>query len=133
MEESKNFLGIDWGERKIGISLAHAETRIAVAYAILENNADIFERLSGILEREGIGTVVIGVPRYGKQAKHPAQIFGDQIEKRFGVPVVYQDEMFTSKLAQGNLALQGYQTVSRADDAEAAKILLEGWLEHQSL
>lgn len=129
MEGSKNFLGIDWGERKVGISLAHAETRVAVAYTILENNAALFEELAKILKQEEVGTVVIGVPRYGKKIQHPAQVFGDQVEKRFGVSVVYQDEMFTSKLAQGNLALQGYQAVSQADDAEAAKILLEGWLE----
>lgn len=125
----KNFLGIDWGERKIGLALAHDETRVAVAYGMLENNTELFSKLKEILEKEEIGMVIVGVPRYGEKEKHPARLLGEKIWEQFGVEVSFQDEMFTSKLAQGNLVLQGYRGVGQNDDAEAAKILLEGWLE----
>lgn len=131
-QEKQNFLGIDWGERKIGLALAHAETRVALPYGILINDATLFEQLTTILQDEAIDTVIVGVPSGRGEAEHPATTFGRTLEEKLHVSVKYQNEMFTSKLAQGNLLLQGHKEVSQGDDAEAAKIILQDWLDNHS-
>lgn len=131
-EKLTNYLGIDWGERKIGLALAHAETRVAVAYGMIQNDETVWERLRSILQQEAIGTVVLGLPdRPESQSAERVKVFGEQLAKDGAVEVVFTNEMFTSILAQQNLIAQGVKEVAANDDAEAAKILLQDWLDKQ--
>ncbi len=125
-----NYLGIDYGERKVGVALAHEETRLAMAYGVFQNDEKLLENIGTVLEKEEIGTVVIGVHKQSVYAKEGAgEQFGELLGIRFGVTIEYQDEMFTSKMAQNNLIAQGQKHVSAPDDAEAASILLQSWLD----
>lgn len=138
----KNYLALDWGASKIGVALAHAETRVALAYGVLKNDDALLPALGALFEQEEIGTVVIGIPARNAmrsdsgrhksdtyQGEHEGEKLGKRIAERFLVAVEYQDEMFTSKMAQSNLIAQGEKRVSAHDDAEAASILLQSWLE----
>lgn len=131
MSKPENYLGLDWGERKIGLALAHAETQTAVAYGIFPNDSQLIEVLRKVVAEELIGTIIVGIPRYDQLSKetHPAKQFGEQLKKILAIEVVYTDEMFTSKLAQETLKLLGGKHVGAGDDAEAARILLQSWLE----
>ena len=130
MNEKQNFLGLDWGKAKIGVALAHAETRLALAYSVLPNDGKLLDALGALFEQEEIGTVVIGIHKSDAyQGEHEGEKLGKKIAERFSVAVEYQDEMFTSKMAQQNLIAQGEKHVSAHDDAEAASILLQSWLD----
>lgn len=125
-----NYLGLDWGKAKIGVALAHEETRLALAYGVLLNDDKLLDALGALFEQEEIGTVVIGVHKSDAyQGEHEGEKLGKKIAERFSVVVEYQDEMFTSKMAQQNLISKGYNQVSTHDDAEAASILLQSWLD----
>ncbi|OGI21315.1 MAG: hypothetical protein A2808_01465 [Candidatus Moranbacteria bacterium RIFCSPHIGHO2_01_FULL_55_24] len=128
--ESKNFLGIDWGKAKIGVALAHAETRIAVAYGIWPMDTNFWPTLGEVVLMEEIGTVILGDPEH-PEANTGAEIqaFREKLEKELGVRVIMQNEMFTSKMAQANLAETQKKSISAYDDAEAARILLQEWLD----
>jgi putative transcription antitermination factor YqgF len=133
MDSMKNYLGLDWGKAKIGVALAHEETRLALAYGVLKNDDTLLENIGALLEKEEIGTVVIGIHKSDAyHGEHEGEKLGKLIEKRFKVVVEYQDEMFTSKMAQQNLISKGYSQVSAHDDAEAASILLQSFLEKKS-
>lgn len=128
-----NYLGLDWGKAKIGVSLAHEETRLALAYGVLPNDDTLLDALGTLFDQEEIGTVVIGVHKSDTyHGEHEGEKLGKQIADRFKVAVEYQDEMFTSKMAQQNLISKGYSQVSAHDDAEAASILLQSFLEKKS-
>lgn len=146
MNERKNFLGLDWGAAKIGVALAHEEMRLALSYGVFKNDEHLLENIGATLEKEEIGTVVIGVPTRNamrsesggrqsapRQGEHEGEKLGKRIAERFGVTVAYQDEMFTSKMAQQVLIAQGYAHVSTHDDAEAARILLQSFLHQKPL
>ena len=45
------------------------------------------------------------------------------------IAIAYQDEMFTTKMAQHNLIERGMKNVSKHDDEEAARIILQEWLD----
>lgn len=134
MEHGENYLGIDWGAAKVGVALAHAETRVAVAYATLRNDAGLLDRLGAVIAKEGVGTVVIGIPSYVNRVEgvSAGERLGVALGKRFGVAIAYQDEMFTTKLAQRNLIEKRVKGVSKHDDEEAARIILAEWLERQA-
>lgn len=132
-ETRQNFLGLDWGSSKIGVALAHEETRLALAYGALSNDDKLLDALGTLFDQEEIGTVVIGVHKSDTyHGEHEGEKLGKQIADRFKVAVEYQDEMFTSKMAQQNLISKGYSQVSAHDDAEAASILLQSFLEKKS-
>ncbi len=132
-ETQQNFLGLDWGATKVGVALAHEETRLALPYGVLHNDAQLLEHIGVILKKEEIGTVVVGVHKNDTyQGENEGEKFGALLGEHFPVVVAYQDEMFTSKMAQQNLISQGQKNVSANDDAEAASILLQSFLDQRN-
>lgn len=143
----QNYLGVDWGQRDVGVALAHAETRIAIPFMTERNDAGLLDRLARLIDQEAIGTIVIGIPVRNVSrsdsggpshvnrvvVEYPGERLGREIAKRLGVRVVYQDEMFTTKLAQQRMLERGEKRVNQRDDAEAACIILQQWLDRQLL
>lgn len=126
--EHKNFLSIDWGQAKIGVALAHAETRIAVPYAIWPVDDHLWPLLTETLAVENIGTVVFGDPEHVViEADEKREQFYQKL-CQLDVAVVHFNEMFTTKMAQANLKETQKKAISAYDDAEAARIMLTDWL-----
>ena len=57
-----NYLGLDWGKAKVGVALAHEETRLALAYGVLKNDETFLQNIGALIAKEEIGTIVIGIP-----------------------------------------------------------------------
>ncbi len=142
--EKKNYLGIDYGSSKVGIALAHAETGVALAYSTLRNDGFFLRDLLRLIDLEDIGTVVIGIPARNalrsnvggpshinrEEVEYDGEKLGKLIGEQLpGIHIAYQDEMFTTKMAQANLIERGERHVGRHDDAEAARIILQEWLD----
>lgn len=127
--ENNNILGIDWGEKEIGIAVASAETRLALALSILENNAALWKHLEKIIEEQEVGSIIVGVPRYQeKTTMNRAEQFAAEIGQHFpALKIILANEMFTSKMAAEKLRETGGK--EKKDHAEAARITLEDWLE----
>lgn len=133
-EEAKvsHYLGIDFGKAKIGLAMAESETKIAFAYGTLENNKELFQKLAEIISKEKIEKVVIGVPSYvnREETQYPSENFGSMLKNIIpGVEIEYSNEMFTTKMAQSNLIEKGVKGVKKHDDKEAARIILQSWLD----
>ena len=62
--EPFSYLGIDWGERKIGIALADSETRIAMPLETLPNNERLLESMARIIGERNVREIVIGIPSH---------------------------------------------------------------------
>ena len=128
-----NFLGIDWGKKKIGFAIAHAETRLALPWGVIMNDEALVEKVQALILSESVGTIVIGIPTFaGKELSQTAQFqWGKKMKKTLNVTIEYQEEMFTSKSAQLNLIQEGARDISQQDDAEAARIILQEWLDQK--
>jgi putative holliday junction resolvase len=136
IDQSKNaktshILGIDFGKSKIGLALADTETKIAFAYGAIKNDKNLLANLEKIIEKENVEKVVIGFPSYMIETSEESdqKSLGKLLEINAGVQVEYFDEMFTTKMAQDNLKAKGAKNVGKIDDAEAAKIILQEWLD----
>lgn len=126
-----SFLGVDFGRSKIGLAIADEETRMAFAFDTLKNDKDFFRNLREIVECEHVKTIVMGMTKHEKDEKSENQkrSFAEKIEKELGVAVEFEEEMFTTKMAQENIKLRGGKNIAQADDKEAARIILQSWLD----
>jgi len=137
--EISHFLGIDYGKADVGLALADEETKMAFVYKKIKNDKNFLQNLAEIIERENVKTVIIGIPQYnikydGDPVKSPsdngAGKLGKIIEEKLKVEVAYQNEMFTTKIAQAKLIEKGVRGVKRFDDQEAARIILQEWIDN---
>ncbi len=129
--EAFNYLGLDWGKTNIGLALADGETRIALAYGTLKNENNFMKELEKIIRDKNIREVVIGIPSYinRERVEYEGETLGKIIEANLNVGVHYQNEMFTTKMAQANLIEKGAKKIKNYDDQEAARIILQDWLD----
>ncbi len=127
-------MGIDYGKSKVGLAMGDSETRIATIYKTLDNDKNLMQKLAGIIEREEIKKVIIGIPSRinKKEVVYDGERMGKFIEEKLGVRVEYQNEMFTTKLAQRHLIEKGVKKIKKFDDQEAARIILQSWLDGRS-
>lgn len=51
--------------------------------------------------------------------------------KNLGVKIILAEEMLSTKMAQQNLLESGRKMVSKKDNGESAKIILQGWLDNK--
>ena len=128
-----HILGIDYGQSKVGLAMADSETRIATAFATLENDKIFLQRLAEIIERENISKVIIGIASYVNKESvvYPGERLGNFLKKKLSMEVEYQEEMFTTREAYRHLIEKGVKEIKKYDDQEAARIILQGWLDKQ--
>lgn len=127
-----HYLGIDFGRSNVGLALADSETKIAFTHKTLKNDKDLLQNIAEIIAKENVKKVIIGIPSYinKETIEHEAKKLGKLIEKTVKVKVFYQNEMFTTKMAQANLIEKGVKGIKKHDDEEAARIILQEWLDN---
>ena len=129
-QNNKKLLGIDYGERKIGLALADLETKIATPYKILTNSKDILAKISQICQREEIDKIIIGMPlslkgTMSKQYKSVVN-FINKLKKELDLEIIEQDEKLTSMYAQ---RLLKETKAKHLDDDVAAMLILQSYLD----
>jgi putative Holliday junction resolvase len=133
-------LGIDFGTRRIGISVSDPLQIIAQSLLTLENDATVVQAIGEIVEREAVGLIVVGMPfslkgNKGSKAQEVDR-FIRQLEEAIPLTVVRWDERFTSSLAHDTMIRMGTKRKERREDrgridAMAAAIMLQGFLDSQ--
>jgi putative Holliday junction resolvase len=133
--------GIDYGRRRIGVAICDAERIICSPLCVHQTTGDravdtaFFQRL---VATETIAGFVVGLPVHadGTDSAMSVEVerFGAWLGRITGRPVVFQDERYSSREADGMLAGVGMtrgRKKARAD-AVAAQVVLQSWLESQS-
>ena len=130
-------LGLDLGERRIGLALSDSEGEFAFPAGVLESRGrdrDVAALCELIRERE-VGRAVVGLPRHmdgrlGPEAE-AAEQFASLLAKRAGIPVETLDERWTSQEAERILREQGHdgRRTKKHVDEVAASIILRTHLE----
>jgi len=99
---NSRYLGLDVGERRIGVAVSDPEGRLAVPLRIVDgsNEAAAIDEIARIAREEGATTIVVGHPlsldgTAGAQA-HRVESFAGRLRKHTGLPVELWDERLTS-------------------------------------
>ena len=127
-------LGLDYGERRIGLALSDPLGIIAKPLTIIDRkkSVDHISRIAEIIAEKKITTIVVGLPltlkgHYSKQTEI-VLAFIDQLKSNFQIPIVAIDERLSSVAAKKSLLVQsvkaGYEK-GRVDETAAAIILQE--------
>ncbi len=124
------FLGIDYGEKKIG--LAKSAGSLAVPFMILENKGNdfILKRIKEVCESENIDAIVVGVPTSlggGKESDQHKKVL-DFIShlSSLNKKIIHEDERLSTKMARNiskDIKNRG------EDDATSAMIILQNYLD----
>ncbi len=131
-------LGVDWGERRIGLALSDESQTLAQPLATLTRRAGKrfpMQKLIALLDAHAVVAVVVGLPLDAAAAEGPAaaaaRTLADDIARRSGRPVELWDErLSTARVLQVVRELGGSTRGRKADvDAWAATLLLQHYLD----
>jgi putative Holliday junction resolvase len=132
------YLALDIGEKRIGIAASDESGIIVTPLLTLEVESGLMEKLGAIVAKEKPDVVVVGIPRHqdGAEAEMAAQIreFAEGIHHEYHVTVDFEDESGTSLEAERRLKERGADYIKNKGliDAEAAAVILEGYLASRS-
>ncbi len=132
-------LALDYGERRIGVALSDPTRTIASPFVTLTRRAGKrppWAEIARIVDEQEVTEIVVGLPLdlEGEEREWTVEVreFGDQLVRRFGLPLHWIDERMTSVLAERavrGLALKRSQREEKSRvDAVAAALILEGHL-----
>ena len=120
------YLGVDWGEKRIGLALGDDETKMASPFKVVNNINDIIL----IVKQESIDAIVLGAPYQISNPKLPIsqdfENFKKLLEEKTMLSVYLIDERLTSKAAD---ALIGDKKTKAARDAVAAMLILQSFFD----
>ncbi len=121
-------LGIDYGEKRIGLAVSDYSGSFARELKII-SPAVFFSELDKLLSELEIEQIVIGWPlnMSGKKTKKTLEVeaFKDLVEQKTGLPVILMDERLSSQMAS---RLPGG---NKNVDSLAAQIILQNYLDQQ--
>ncbi|MCG5514740.1 MULTISPECIES: Holliday junction resolvase RuvX [unclassified Ectothiorhodospira] len=132
-------LGLDYGERRIGVAVGNGLTGTSAPLETLpaRNGIPDWPRLDTLVSEWQPQLLVVGLPETDDGTEHPLarriQAFSDRLRARYGLKVRSVDEQFTSAEAESHLKTwrrEGRRGRIRKEDidAVAAAVLLEHWL-----
>lgn len=126
-------LGIDYGEKRVGIALTDDKSLLAFPHSVIPNSKNLMRDIAEIARRSNIETIVIGESKNneGKDNRIMSEIrpFAAELEK-LGYTVVFEPEFLTSH--------QATHFMGKTDkiDASAASIILQSYMDrirHQGI
>ncbi|OHC71611.1 MAG: Holliday junction DNA helicase RuvA [Rhodocyclales bacterium GWA2_65_20] len=130
-------MAFDFGVRRIGVAIgatmlksARPLTTIAAAA-----NAARFEAIGRLIVQWQPARLVVGLPLAPDVAEHEmtarSRRFANQLRGRFGLPVEFADERWSSTAAEQSLRAQGHdlRRDKPAIDAAAAAVILQSYFD----
>ena len=133
-------VGIDYGRKRVGVAVSDPLCIFASALETV-HSAKIIEYLVNYARQETIRLFVVGYPTNmdgrPSEAAKDVDIFLKQLRKAFpDIPVVTEDERFTSVLAHRAMIDGGMKYKDRKDkssvDRISAAIILQSYMDRKS-
>ncbi len=125
-------LGIDFGEKRIGLAISDGLGITAQPLAVV---ADIQGIKQVLAERDDVHKIVVGLPKnlrgeIGPQAQKTL-VFIEELKKETGLPILTWDERFSTGQAERMLIEAGLSRKKRKSvvDKSAAALILQSYLD----
>jgi putative Holliday junction resolvase len=135
-------MGLDVGSKTVGVSISDAFGWTAQGLKTIQINEDKgeygFEEIGTLIKEHDVSKVVVGLPKNMNGTIGPrgeaSQFYADELNKRFGIPVVLWDERLTTVAAERVLLEADVSRKKRKKviDKMAASMILQGYLDSQN-
>jgi putative Holliday junction resolvase len=127
-----NYLGIDYGRKKIGLAIGDFRSEFCEPYVVLRvnNEKDAVDKINKVVKEEKVMKVILGISE-GLMAEEQ-QEFGKKLQTKLKIEVILQDETLSTREAQTKSLEAGLGRKKRKDmeDAFAATIILQSYLDN---
>jgi len=134
-------MGIDYGERRVGIALSDPLGIIASGLESInwqgKDNTRVLERIAEICAEYDVRRIILGLPKRTDGQVGTSELivrdFADSLRSKTGLEVLFADERYTTVLAtrimqEANIKREKRRSVV---DQIAAEIILQSWLDQQ--
>lgn len=126
-------LGIDYGEKRVGLSIGDTTNKMAVGKGIITNhgwNALIGE-LQNIIKADQIRKIVLGLPvdSRGKEGTMATKIknFGRRLGEETNLPIEFENERYSTEMVEDEWQRAG--AAAESVDQGAAIIILQSYFD----
>jgi len=138
IDEIKTVLGFDFGMKKTGVAIGQMITKTASPLTLLkaQDGAPRWSVIQALIDEWQPQLLIVGYPLHMDGAEQPmtkaAKRFGNRLNGRFGLPVIWVDERLTSHEAEQVFVDLNKSTESDKlnIDTISAKLIVEQWF-HQ--
>ncbi len=124
------YLGIDYGRKKIGLSISEGMIAEPLKVIRFEKKEDALEKVKRVVKAESADVVVVGMSEgeMGGETKEFAKILGERISSE----IKFQDETLTTQTAQELSINASIKRKKRKtlEDAYSATIILQNYLDN---
>ena len=121
------FLGVDYGDKRVGIVVSDEVGVFAFPRAVLQNTGKIFDEIKKICVEEEIEKIIVGVPISfsGGQSAQAGKVFAfvKSLKSYIAIPIENENEIFSTKAALDMGASK------EKIDQSAAAIILQSYLD----
>ena len=130
------YMGIDYGDARVGIALSDPLGMLAQRYSTLTNTGGkkLFEQIATIITEKQVGHIVIGMPKNmdgteGFRAE-ATYSFAERLKGYTDAEISFWDERLTTVAAHGYLSELDVRGAKRKAtvDAVSAELILEGFM-----
>ncbi len=131
MSAERKVLGVDFGEKRIGLAVSRGQLAEPLSIVEVTNQNSAVEEITKTCQQEKIEEIVLGLPLDSDGQVGPAaqkvKEFGQKLTKETGLKVIFWDEALTSEEALAKMVEAGRPRQKRRhlDDVVAALILQE--------
>lgn len=131
-----NYLGIDYGEKRIGLSFGDSlGLAVPIGAAVEKTEDERLEHIRQVVEQRNIGKLVVGMPfnmdgSTGFKARE-VEAFIVRLKACLSLPVDTMDERLTSHQVEEQLKDRGRKVDRRSGeiDSRAASLILQDYLD----
>ena len=122
------YLGIDWGNKRIGLAMADSETKMAIPFRVVKSAREVAD----VIKEEEIGKIIIGSPitLQGEEGSMAGEVdkFVTELKNLTGLPIEVIDERLSSREADSLMK----ENIGQERDAVAAMLILQNYLDKQN-
>ena len=130
-------MGIDYGEKRIGIALSDPLLTFAYAFTTLLNEPSFLTKLSKIIEEKRITKIILGIPsdrfKSSKEILQKVLKLKSEIETKSKIEIVLWDEEYSSAIAKEKMIESITKKSKRKRkellDSHSAAVILQEYLD----
>ena len=130
-------LGLDYGSKRIGLSISDPLKIFASPYKVIinDNIKDVIIKINQIVDKKNIEKIIIGYPLNLKSEQTAQTIevesFINLLNQKIEIPIKKIDERFTSKISITNLNYLNIKSGYKKEqiDMQSATIILQDYLD----
>lgn len=123
------YLGIDYGEKRVGLALSDERGDFSYPLSVIENGMGLVEEILAVCKDKNVESIVIGESKNFEQNENPimkqVHELVEILQTKTSIPIYLHPEFMTSLEAE---QLQGHNEMH---DASAAAIILKSYLDTQ--